>query len=110
CDLIVDECHEAELIDVPDWTVPTEDHLIAFGKILIKSQQQRQYIVGHCIAGDGRTGTMIMFVLMFSLKIFDPVQLFIQLAKKYKLRAANEILYLIQTKATTKHKLNYLFP
>jgi hypothetical protein len=96
CDLIFDSCEEAMEIEIIDWTVPPETALVTFAKTLIASRRRNLTVVGHCIAGHGRTGFMIMFVLMFWLKIFDFSQLLLELSRRYIPEASLEVLNLVQ--------------
>jgi hypothetical protein len=85
----------ATLIAIKDMTFPTSDALVRFGLELNDAFVHRFLILGHCVAGNGRTGFCLLFVLMFHLWEFDFVSLLISLAERYKLRASCEILYMV---------------
>jgi hypothetical protein len=78
---------------------------VKFGKLVDSANRQNISMAAHCTASFGRTGLMMMFVVMISKQIFDPIKLLIATAKMYKRQAVDELLELIQDK-DEPHKLN----
>ncbi len=108
CDLIFHDCAPMHVIDIPDWEVPKSAQLVQFGELLIHARTRNLYMAGHCWAGLGRTGLMIMFVLMFSLQIFDFVPLLRSLGVRYRPEAVDEILRIMQKPEKKEHKVDAL--
>jgi hypothetical protein len=98
CNVIFQLCARITKNGITDFTVPTVANLVAFGKEIHQANRQRVSMGCHCTASLGRTGLMMMFVVMVSKQIFDPVKLMIATAKLYKREAVDEILELVQDK------------
>lgn len=85
----------ATLIAMVDWRLPSSDTLCKFGLTLQQTASEKRNMAVHCIAGNGRTALSLMFTFMFVFRVFDTVQLMLELAHRYKKKAAVEILTML---------------
>lgn len=63
-------------LSIPDFGVPTEDTINHYLQIVCKAIQHEQAILTHCIAGCGRTGTMIgLFLVTHGYKSMEALEI-----------------------------------
>jgi protein-tyrosine phosphatase len=85
---------KVELVDIPDWHLPTDRELESFGLAVAHAREQGQALACHCIAGLGRTGICFLFLLAL-VSEGDLADLLLQLARDYNPEASIEILTML---------------
>jgi len=60
-----DERFRIHQIPVPDWTAPTEPDVARFCALLDRELASGSVVYVHCLAGCGRTGTMMACYLVY---------------------------------------------
>ncbi|MFX0208329.1 MAG: protein-tyrosine phosphatase family protein [Candidatus Hodarchaeota archaeon] len=61
---------------VPDFSIPTQDTIKYYLQIVCETLQQEQAVLTHCIAGCGRTGTMIgLFLVTHGYKSIEALKI-----------------------------------
>ncbi len=96
---------EAVLIAIDDWTMPSTQALKRFALILFDAIANDAPVLGHCIAGDGRTGLCLLFAFFLRYEECDIVTLLWRLAHSYKKRSAYEICHMVQRGHVSIHEL-----
>jgi hypothetical protein len=94
-----------ELIKIEDWTLPSTDALVRFIVILQESVEREEHVLGHCIAGNGRTGICLLFSLALRHDVFNIVKLLKLLATGYKYRASSEIITMVERNKLSIYEL-----
>ncbi|MFX1283084.1 MAG: dual specificity protein phosphatase family protein [Promethearchaeota archaeon] len=63
-------------LSIPDFGIPTEDTINHYLQIVCETLQNEQAVLTHCIAGCGRTGTMIgLFLVTHGYKSTEALEI-----------------------------------
>ena len=81
--------------EVVDWTMPTAHNLVKFAQLVYGTKAKGQRVAGHCTAGMGRTGFMVVFILMISLRIPNPLACLAKLQTHYRPKSYHEVVEVI---------------
>jgi hypothetical protein len=95
---------KAKLIAIEDWRVPHANCFVAFIEALEDARQRGLNVLGHCIAGNGRTGFCLLFAMLLRHEVFDITTLLCMLSEQYKKDAAVEIITMaVRNKISIAH-------